>query len=49
MKTLILTILLPFTFLSQVIDYNNFDSKRAEVVLFETLQHFRDTIQYNGG
>jgi len=49
MKTLILTILLPFTFLSQVIDYNNFDSKRAEVVLFETLQHFRDTIQYTGG
>jgi len=33
---------------SQPIDYNNFDNKRAEEVLFETFQHFRDTIQYYG-
>ena len=49
MKTLISIFLLPLSILSQVIDYNNFDSKRAEVVLFETLQYFRDTIQYTGG
>ena len=48
MKKLI-PLLILFTSLNvygQPIDYNNFDSKRAEEVLFETFQHFRDTIQY---
>lgn len=33
---------------SQVIDYNNFDSKHASGVLFDKLNHFRDTITQTG-
>ena len=48
MKKLItlLLVLVTLNGYSQPIDYNNFDSKRAEEVLLETFQHFRDTIQY---
>ena len=48
MKKLItlLLVLVALNSYSQPIVYNNFDSKRAEEVLFETFQHFRDTIQY---
>tara|TARA_R110002020_G_C15947768_1_gene745315 strand:+ start:38 stop:673 length:636 start_codon:yes stop_codon:yes gene_type:complete len=48
MKKLItlLLVLVTLNGYTQPIDYNNFDSKRAEEVLFETFQHFRDTIQY---
>ena len=46
MKNLITLLLVSINIYSQPIDYNNFDSKRAEEVLFETFQHFRDTIQY---
>jgi hypothetical protein len=42
----LLLVLVTLNGYSQKIDYDNFDSKRAEEVLFETFQHFRDTIQY---
>jgi hypothetical protein len=48
MKKMISILLFPINLNSQPIDYNNFDNKRAEKVLFETLQYFRDTIKRFG-
>lgn len=49
MKKLILTLLLlPSVIFSQKIDYNNFDTKHASLVLFEKLNKFRDTITETG-
>lgn len=46
MKTMILiSFILPFLVFSQPIDYNNFDSKVAEKVLFEKLLVYRDTVK----
>lgn len=46
MKTIILiSFIIPFLLFGQPIDYNNFDSKTAEKVLFEKLLYYRDTIQ----
>ena len=49
MRNLILTLLLlPSVIFSQKIDYNNFDTKHASLVLFKKLNEFRDTITETG-
>jgi hypothetical protein len=46
MKTIILiSFILPLLVFGQPIDYNNFDSKTAEKVLFEKLLYYRDTVK----
>ena len=46
MKTMILiSFILPLLVFSQPIDYNNFDTKLAEKVLFEKLLYYRDTVK----
>lgn len=46
MKTMILiSLILPLLVLGQPIDYNNFDTKLAEKVLFEKLLYYRDTVK----
>lgn len=50
MKNLILFLLINVNIYSQPIDYDNFDNKTAEKVLFETFLKFRDTItRYGNG
>jgi hypothetical protein len=49
MKNLVLfLLLLPSVIFSQKIDYKNFDSRHASLVLFKKLNEFRDTITQNG-
>lgn len=49
MRNLIVSLLLfPLVIFSQKIDYNNFDTKHASLVLFEKLNKFRDTITQTG-
>lgn len=49
MKHILITLVLICTSVySQVIDYNNFDSKHASKVLFDKLNDFRDTITKTG-
>ena len=46
MKTILLiSFILPLLVFGQPIDYNNFDSKTAEKVLFEKLLYYRDTVK----
>ena len=46
MKTMILiSFILPLLVFSQPIDYNHFDTKLAEKVLFEKLLNYRDTVK----
>jgi len=49
MKHILITLVLIYSSVySQVIDYNNFDSKHASKVLFDKLNDFRDTITKTG-
>lgn len=49
MKHILITLVLIYSSVySQVIDYNNFDSKHASKVLFNKLNDFRDTITKTG-
>jgi hypothetical protein len=49
MKHILITLVLIYSSVySQVIDYNNFDSKHASKILFDKLNDFRDTITKTG-